>query len=295
MANQAVHNVASISHHERLSTNLGELTTEQLDEYARTGLILLDNVFSLDEIERIRTSADSAMTERTERTVFETGSETVRSVYGVHQHSRIFSDLARHPRLVAPTRSILKRDVYVYQSKINTKAVFGGDVWPWHQDYVFWMKEDSMPTSRAITVSVFLDDVTEVNGPISFIPGSHRHGILETDTYEGLPSGYEKSPDWIANVVAKLKYTIAKRAFLQLAKDNGIVTPKGRAGSVLLFDSNVAHASSLNLSPYERRMALFTYNAVDNAPAASGLHRPEFLVSRDVRPVEPVANDVFVR
>ena len=77
----------------------------------------------------------------------------------------------------------------------------------------------------------------------------------------------------------------ATRTSTRAVADAGVVAPKGRAGSVLLFDCNLAHASPPNLSHLGRTIALFTYNRVDNAPPASALHRPEFLVSRDTRPI----------
>jgi ectoine hydroxylase len=150
-----------------------------------------------------------------------------------------------------------------------------------------------MPAPHALTAAVLLDDVTELNGPIALVPGSHQGGVLPYDTADGAPPGYEPAPSWIANLVARLKYTIRHDALLGLARTNGVVTPKARAGSVLVFDCNIAHASAVNLSPYARTIALFTYNRVDNAPDARALRRPEFLVSRDARAIVPVADDVL--
>jgi ectoine hydroxylase len=267
--------------------------TDALSSFERDGFVFLEGVFSADEVAVLRAAVPPLFAERTERTVYEVDGTTIRSVYGPHQRSKVFADLARHPRLVQPAQAVLGRAVYVYQSKINTKAVFGSDVWPWHQDYIFWWKEDGMPAPRALTIGVFLDDITEASGPMSLVPSSHKNGVVATDSYEGRPSGYEQSPSWIANLVARLKYTISKDVFVELASKHGIVTPMGPAGSILVFDCNVAHASSVNLSPNERRMAFITYNAVDNAPSEAGLRRPEFLVSRDVAPVIPVADDVL--
>jgi L-proline 4-hydroxylase len=264
-----------------------------LDLYQRDGFLFLDSLFASDEVETLRGAIASTLEGRSERTVLEVDPAMVRSVYGIHEHEPRFAALARHPRLIAAARQLLDGEVYVYQSKLNCKAVFGGDLWPWHQDFVFWQKEDGMPAPRALTAAVFLDDVTETNGPIALIPGSHTEGVLVHDTYGGPQPGYGSAPAWIANLTAKLKYTIEKDTFVRLATTNGIVTASGGAGSVLLFDCNTAHASSVNLSPYPRTLALFTYNRVDNAPAAERIHRPSFLVSRNTEPIVPVADDVL--
>jgi ectoine hydroxylase len=269
------------------------LSEEQVRHYDQHGYLLLDGLFRPAEVERLRRHVLEVTSERSERTVFEAHQATVRSVYGIHAHHRVFGALARQAQLVMPVRQVLHGDVYVYQSKLNTKSAFDGDQWPWHQDYVYWLNEDSMPAARALTAAVFLDDITELNGPMMIIPGSHRAGTLASDTYDGKPPGYEAGPAWIPNLTAKMKYTLPKDSLMSLTRDAGIVAPKGRAGSVLLFDCNIAHASPPNLSHLGRTIALFTYNRVDNAPSEAALHRPDFLVSRDTRPIVPLFNDPF--
>jgi ectoine hydroxylase len=219
----------------------------------------------------------------------------VRSVYGVHQHSPLFHRLARHPRLVEPARQLLGGDVYVYQSKLNTKAAFDGDLWPWHQDYVFWLREDSMPGPHVLTVAIFLDEVTEFNGPMLLIPGSHHDGVLPIELREdgGPDADSDERRPWLPNLVARLKYTLDREVFLQLSRRLGMVSPKGSPGAVLFFDCNIAHASPPNLSPFDRTLGFITYNRVDNAPAAAGLHRPDFLVSRDTAAVASVSDGIF--
>ena len=70
-------------------------------------------------------------------------------------------------------------DVYMHQFKINGKMAFDGDVWQWHQDYGTWKNDDQMPEPRAMNVAIFLDEVNEFNGPLMFIPGSHKLGVLD--------------------------------------------------------------------------------------------------------------------
>ena len=62
----------------------------------------------------------------------------------------------------------------MHQFKINAKAPFDGEVWQWHQDYGTWARDDGMPEPRAMNISVFLDEVMAVNGPLMFIPKSHK-------------------------------------------------------------------------------------------------------------------------
>ncbi|HYU30530.1 MAG TPA: phytanoyl-CoA dioxygenase family protein [Thermoanaerobaculia bacterium] len=199
--------------------------------------------------------------------------------------------VTRHPRLVEPAMQILGSPVYVYQFKVNAKIAFLGDVWEWHQDYIFWRQEDGVRAPDLVTISIFLDEVTEFNGPLLMVPESHKTGVIEPQRTVGVPQGYEGSPDWVANLTADLKYSVDKASLTRLVDRTGIVAPKGRAGSVLFFHPNTVHGSVPNLSPYDRRIVLITYNRVDNLPAVQENPRPEFLVSRDSTPIQPLVEN----
>ena len=94
-------------------------------------------------------------------------------------YSEPFARLARHPRMVEPVQDLFGEALYMHQFKINGKMAFEGDVWQWHQDYGTWKNDDLMPTERAMNVAIFLDDVNEFNGPLMFIPGSHKKGVID--------------------------------------------------------------------------------------------------------------------
>ena len=84
--------------------------------------------------------------------------------------------LTRHPRLVEPALQILGEPAYIQQVKVNVKAAFSGEVWQWHYDFATHHEEDGVLRPLALNLHVFLDDVSEFNGPLWFIPGSHAVG-----------------------------------------------------------------------------------------------------------------------
>jgi len=57
----------------------------------------------------------------------------------------------------------------------------------------------------------------------------------------------------------------------------GVVSCKGRSGSVLFFHPNVVHGSGNNMSPFNRTLILVTYNSTTNVPHFPEKRRPEFL------------------
>lgn len=265
------------------------LTPQQVAAFTDLGFLLLEGCFTAAELAALRGNLPALLGGRGERTILERTGEAVRSVYGLHADDRAFALLARHPRLVEPARRLLGGDVYVYQSKLNTKAPFVGEVWDWHQDYIFWRNEDGMPAPRVVTAAVFLDDVTEFNGPIVVLPGSHREGVLPCAGHDEPADG----PFWLSHLSARLKYSVDRRVLAELSRRCGLYAPKAGAGAVLLFDANLVHASAPNISPFSRALMLYTYNHVDNAPPRQRLTRPEFLVSRDARPVVAAADDAL--
>ena len=270
-----------------------ELTSYQIDEFQQRGFLLLKDRFSPAELKLLTREVEVIVGERNEQTVMEASGAAVRSVYAPHACDPVFSMLGRDRRLVDPARCLLDGDIYVYQSKLNIKSPFVGEVWDWHQDYVFWHNEDKMPAARVLSAAVFLDDVNEFNGPMVLIPGSHREGVLACPVAQDDHSDHS-GPAWRSHVSARLKYTIDRTVLQALAGKYGLYAPKARAGAILLFDSNIAHASAANISPFARSLILYTYNHVDNAPPQAQLTRPDLLVSRDSRALAVVPDDALL-
>lgn len=259
------------------------LSEDQLLDFADNGFLVLPDVLGPADVEALAEEAEALYGTEAPGRVFEADGSTVRAVHGCHQAPGPYADLVRDRRLLVPARQIVGGDVYVHQSKINAKRAISGDVWPWHQDFTFWNREDGMAEPRVVNVAVLLDGATEHNGPLLFIPGSHR----TADALHAV-NGAEDTADksWRSHLAAKLEYTVDRETVTRLTAAGGIVSATGGPGSLLFFDSRIVHGSSSNMSPHDRRMAIFTYNSVDNAPSGGALPRPEFLAARDHSPLQ---------
>jgi ectoine hydroxylase len=211
--------------------------------------------------------------------VREKGSDAVRTNFAAHMYSRPFAKLARHPRMVEPVMQFFGEAVYMHQFKINGKMAFDGDVWQWHQDYGTWKNDDLMPEPRAMNVAIFLDEVNEFNGPLMFIPGSHKLGVLDAQ-HDTSTTSY---PLW----------TINHDSIRKLVERGGIVAPKGPAGSMILFHSCLVHASSSNLSPWNRVSVYLSLCAVSNH--IRRFKRPEYIAHRDFSPIQCLPDDCLLR
>jgi|SRR5215204_2531233 len=275
------------------------LSEEQVRTYEQEGYVFLTNCYTSCEIDVLKAESLKVFAEDTPKRVLEKDHGIVRSVYGSHTTTQVFNKLSRHPRIVEPVQQLLGSEVYVYQFKINAKAAFGGDLWEWHQDYIFWQKEDGLRSDRAASVAIFLDDVNEFNGPMFVIPGSQAEGVIDksaqplTDVMRY--QIYENSPAWISNLTADLKYSLDRETIAYLVEKYGLFAPKGPAGSALFFHGNLVHASSNNISPFDRTVVIVTFNSVENVPDWREKPRPDFLASRDVVPIVPVLDDALIR
>ena len=213
---------------------------------------------------------------------------TVRAVHGCQASSALCARLVRHPRFLEPAMQILGSEVYTHQFKINIKAAFGGDVWKWHQDYIFWNKQDGVQEPRLVNAAVFCDEVNEFNGPLYLVTGSHARGMIDV-------ASRADGEGWAASFSADLKYTIPQSVVTEMIRDGEVVAPKGAAGTVLLFHPNMAHGSVPNISPFRRTLMIVTYNSVDNRPVPVPEPRPEFLIGRDYSPLVAVHDDDLLR
>ena len=257
-----------------------ELTQEQRDRFEQHGYLFFPSLFSQKEIQYLAAAVPELYELREEYNFREKGSDVVRTNFAAHMYSKPFAKLARHPRMIKPVENLLQESLYMHQFKINGKMAFEGDVWQWHQDYGTWYNDDLMPSSRAMNVAIFLDDVTEYNGPLIFIPGSHKKGVIEAN-HDLTTTSY---PLWTIN--NKLITELVDRAG---GKDGGIVSPKGKAGSMIVFHSCLVHASSNNLSPFNRISVYLSLCAVSNH--IKRFKRKEYIAHRNFAPIECLPDD----
>ncbi len=261
-----------------------KLSQAQRDQFDLEGYLFFPGLFTTEETRTLQSAVPDLYSRREAYNVREKDSQAVRTNFAAHMYSEPFARLARHPRMVGPVEDLLGEKLYMHQFKINGKMAFEGDVWQWHQDYGTWLNDDLMPTERAMNVAIFLDDVNEYNGPLMFIPGSHKKGVVEA-RHDLTTTSY---PLW--TVDNDLIATLVERGG---GKNGGIVSPKGPAGSMILFHSCLVHASSSNLSPWDRVSVYLSLCAVSNH--IRRFKRPEFIAHRDFTPIQHLADDCLLK
>ena len=211
-----------------------KLTDTQIAQFRDDGFLILPSLFSPDEVAVLKAELPRLFAERRPENFREKRSDAVRTAMAaLHRRSDVYARLVRHPRLVEPARQILGDDLYIQQVKVNAKEAFSGDVWQWHYDFATHRGEDGVPEPLALNLHVLLDEVTEFNGPIVFIRGSHKRGaapaVLDTET-----TSY---PLWVVD----------NETVTDLVAEGGLVAAKGPPGTVLIFGDTLVHGSSINI------------------------------------------------
>ena len=255
-----------------------KLTPEQLAQFNRDGYLFFPSMFSPEEMKVLLDEVPRIYSEFRPEIIREKDGKTPRTSFAAHTYSEPFAKLGRHPRLVEPVEQILDEQVYMHQFKINGKQAFDGDVWQWHQDYGTWQRDDGMPEARAMNVAVFLDDVNEYNGPLYFIPGSHKEGVVQA----GHDLSTTSYPLW----------TLDGPKVKELVDKGGIVAPKGPRGSMITFHGCRVQGSPPHMSPWNRVIVYLTLCAKSNHIVQH--KRPAYIAHRNFTPIAKLPDNCLL-
>ena len=253
-----------------MAVNGYQLSDETLAAFHQDGIVSLPGLFTADEIAEIDARLPALFAQDCPQNIRERSSGVVRTAMGLHLRDELFMRLINDHRFLGPARQILGDvDIYAQQVKVNAKEAFTGEQWQWHYDFATHHHEDGVPQPIALNMHIFLDEVTEFNGPLVFIPGSHRDGPAPTNL-DIVTTSY---PLW----------TVGPEVVGPLVETGGLISPKGPAGTVLIFGDTMVHSSPPNMSPWPRRIFSLIVNPVANRQTA--FRRPDHQHHRDFTPL----------
>lgn len=262
------------------------LSAEQLRTFEQDGFLVLPGIMA-DRVASLRAELDRLSTapelQGRPEVVTEPDSDAIRSLFGVHEFSELFSAAARDSRILTPARQLLADDVYIHQSRVNAKPALLGRSFSWHSDFETWHVEDGIPRPRILTGWIFLDENRAYNGPLLVLPGSHRHYVSVAGT----------TPE--RNYLESLKVQQAGSPGIHILRKlaelcgNRIESVVGPPGTVVFHEGNLMHCSPDNPSPWSRTNLFFVYNSLQNQPVppfSGQAPRPRYLAAP--APFEPL-------
>lgn len=98
-----------------------------------------------------------------------------------------FHDAIWNPAFLKVSSQLLgDRAIRFWHDQLFCKPAHHGGVVAWHQDYSYWTRTIEM---QHLTCWCGLDDATEENGCLQYVPGSHRWGLLKKPILTGEMNG----------------------------------------------------------------------------------------------------------
>ncbi|KAK3804311.1 hypothetical protein RRG08_039232 [Elysia crispata] len=164
-----------------------KLTNQQIDTFWKDGFLNHIPLLSVDQCDAILKEYDIFMSENGPGEaeldlLYEFHRNQSGDVNNVLMHalghwrlSPLFHDLVFLPSAVVKASQLLLPDreakVRFWHDQLFAKPAKHGGVVAWHQDYSYWTRTQPM---QHLTIHIALEDQTEENGTLEYIPGSHR-------------------------------------------------------------------------------------------------------------------------
>ena len=226
------------------------LTSEQIASYKKQGYLGVENVLTDAETDELRRVTDEfveksrEVTEHTEAFDLEPGhtSETpkLRRLKSPITQHKVYKNALHHEKILEIVSQLIGYGLRCNGNKLNMKQPGYGSPVEWHQDWAFYPHTND----DLLAVGVALDDMTEENGPLLVIPGSHK-GPVYDHHQDGHFCGAITDPEF---------------------NDKGAVPVMVNAGGITLHHVRMLHGSVANTSNHPRRLLLFQYCAIDAWP-----------------------------
>jgi len=94
-----------------------------------------------------------------------------------------FHDILWNPAFVMAAHQLLDHQgIRFWHDQLFCKPAQHGGVVAWHQDYSYWTRTTPM---QHLTAWIGLDDSSQANGCLQYIPGSHHWGLLDEPSLTG--------------------------------------------------------------------------------------------------------------
>ncbi len=150
-------------------------------DYERDGVVRLRKFFTGDQVAAVRAELDRYVrddldSKPIDAATREADGTTVRNLWRLEVHSPTLRSMAEAPALLELIAALVKGEpVLAGIETFNKPARIGSGV-PYHQDNAYFCRTPP----DMLTVWIAIDPVTQANGPVYFIKGSHVQGVLPT-------------------------------------------------------------------------------------------------------------------
>lgn len=238
---------------------MATLTATQIESFRRDGYLLLENVIPPETLAQLsgefeqwkdesRSHTKPYGTTYDNRARFDiepghsAGAPALRRIASPIEISESYLAFMRDNQALDAVVDLFGPNIKFQNAKINSKLPGAATEVKYHQDFLF----EPHSNDDMMTVLFFIDEVTEENGPLEVVPGSHK-GPLYEHWHDGIYTGT------VSGSVVDEKKPRAIPCF-------------GSAGSACLMHTRLLHGSAPNLSTLPRTLLIIEYTAEDAYP-----------------------------
>ena len=148
--------------------------------YHENGYIVVDDVYSMDEVNAMRAVVEELVEKSREvsdhndiydlEPAHSPENPRVRRIKEPFKVHPLYREMVEHPNIISIMKKLIGVNQRLHGGKINIKAASFGSPVEWHQDWAFYPHTND----DVLAIGVMLDDMTEENGPLLIMPGSHK-------------------------------------------------------------------------------------------------------------------------
>ncbi|MEO5859916.1 MAG: phytanoyl-CoA dioxygenase family protein [Pyrinomonadaceae bacterium] len=154
-----------------------------VEEFERSGFVIGVPVLNEARVGVLRDALDELILEKPNDPLFyefhsnESKDDTHQLLHalGAWRISPAFHDLVFYRPIVEIAEQLLDGPIRFWHDQVFVKPAGDGAVVAWHQDYSYWTR--TVPLAH-LTCWIGLDDASEENGCVQYVPGSHRWHLL---------------------------------------------------------------------------------------------------------------------
>ena len=235
------------------------LTPQQIEAFWRDGVLIVEDAVTPEQlaglrgdfaawVEESRThgAAYGEMVDGRPRFDLEPGHgpdhPALRRVASPADISDTYFEVMSDSRMTDGVAELIGPDLRLHHTKVNSKLPGAATQVKWHQDFLF----DPHSNTDLVTALLMLDEVTEENGPLEVVPGSHKGPLLSL-WHDGVFTG-AVADDKAAAIAGQT------------------VSCTGPAGAVCFMHACLLHGSAANRSDRPRTLFITVYAAADAIP-----------------------------
>jgi len=228
-----------LTHHSAFH-NFSKETQEQLKSWPDKGFLVLENCIPTNEVDTINMEIDGLLKEKKVR--FRYNNRKI--MFSMHA-SKLMYAYATDPRITSVMNFILDMPVVPFQN-IN---FYKGSEQKAHSDSIHMT---TFPSGYLIAAWIALEDIDENNGPLFYLPGSHKLPYLLNDHYEHgggkLVLGSEAYEKYEVHLAHEIKQTsFESKQFL------------AKKGDVLIWHANLLHGGTAILDEQRTRKSMVVH------------------------------------